>query len=421
MPELINATIMFVDLMNSVSLSSSMTFFEYDKMIDEFQMTMQDELEVVRRNLEVVESHIGGDQLCVFFYDPAEVEINRRVIETEGGGGGSDLAEADRATINRVREGFAYDALVLAILIKNRWISHPINVERIVKFQPYLDLGIGINAGKVILRKRYDGRVRIEGFAINLAKRVEGFARSGHFSRIMVSKGFFDLIRNQVHSHVMLKQRLFFTRHVPEPGVLKGLPPNTSVYELKFFHRIGSLKIARETVAAYERAFVADPTNLWFYTLLIEYLLYHAKDYDKSRRIAETALNCNPANEKIYFDLANICQKMGDADGAREYCRLALRLNHELDYAYEVLADMEPQDKAGNERRVELYTKALAVAPGSPANKFNLASALFEVGRTDEARKHMLDAVAIFPGYVKQDPDVADLAQKLGIHSPKSA
>lgn len=414
-PELINATIMFVDLMNSVSLSSSMTFHEYDKMIDDFQMTMNDELNQEREQLEVTECHIGGDQLCVFFYDPSEVDVNRRVLGRREKDETCDAPEAERVSINQVRERFAFDALRLAIRIKNRWITHPMNIERIVKFQPYLDLGIGINSGKVILRERHDGKVRIEGFAINLAKRVEGFARSGHYSRIMASKGFYDLIRNQVFMHMMLKQRLFFARHVPEPGILKGLPQNTSVYELKFFHRLRGLNIGEESVAAYERSFLADPTNLWFYTLLIEYYLYREKDYEKSRHIAETALNCNPANEKIYFDLANVSEKMGDADRAREYCRLALRLNHELDLAYEVLADLEPNDKGGLEKRVELCTKALAVAPGSPSNMFNLANALFVVGRAEEARRHMRDALAIYPGYSKRDPDVASLAEKLGL------
>ena len=98
----------------------------------------------------------------------------------------------------------------MAVAVKNAWISHPRNLARLEGDQPVLDLSIGINSGNVVIERRGDGQARIEGFAINLAKRVQGYARYGRYCKVMLSKNAYDIYRGIIVQHVMLKQRAFF-------------------------------------------------------------------------------------------------------------------------------------------------------------------------------------------------------------------
>jgi class 3 adenylate cyclase len=203
-----NATILFADLMNSTELAKNLTLLEYDEMLVDFQNTM---FEVVSHHLdyfgyarEGVDSEwsISGDELRVFLY--------------------SDNMEFD------IRS-----ALLIATKIKLAWLSSAFN-QRVLSEQRLVSrIGVGINCGKVIKDVR-PWRVKIgkagpniEGYAINLTKRIESASREGNVYQIMAGAS--------LYKRCVQNKRLNVAFSHPRSLVFKGLGQKIPVYEVVSF------------------------------------------------------------------------------------------------------------------------------------------------------------------------------------------
>ena len=203
-----NATILFADLMNSTELAKNLTLLEYDDMLVDFQNTM---FEVVSHHLdyfgyegEGVDSEwsISGDELRVFLY--------------------SDNMDFD------IRS-----ALLIATKIKLAWLSSAFN-QRVLSEQRLVSrIGVGINCGKVIKDVR-PWRVKIgkagpniEGYAINLTKRIESASREGNVYQIMVGAS--------LYKRCVQNKRMNVAFSHPRSLVFKGLGQKIPVYEVVSF------------------------------------------------------------------------------------------------------------------------------------------------------------------------------------------
>jgi class 3 adenylate cyclase len=203
-----NATILFADLMNSTELAKNLTLLEYDDMLVDFQNTM---FEVVSHHLdyfgyegEGVDSEwsISGDELRVFLY--------------------SDNMDFD------IRS-----ALLIATKIKLAWLSSGFN-QRVLSEQRLVSrIGVGINCGKVIKDVR-PWRVKIgkagpniEGYAINLTKRIESASREGNVYQIMVGASLYKRCQQNKRMNVAFSH--------PRSLVFKGLGQKIPVYEVVSF------------------------------------------------------------------------------------------------------------------------------------------------------------------------------------------
>ena len=403
-PRIVDATILFIDLMGSVSLSNSMSLFEYNELINEYQGVLSGVLDVISARYPVAEYYLGGDQLAVFFYDPQDALKLEKVAELRRRHKASPKAARLEQELQRQTTRCLYGALRCAVQVKNAWVSHPRNVARINSQQPILEIGAGINTGPVVLQDRGEGRQRIEGFAINFAKRVEGFSRHGNHCKIFLSKTAYETFNNTTVAYLMLKQRAAFEPYVPQAGLLKGLVQGTKVFELKFFHRLEGFSIPPENVPVYTQVFEDDPTNIWAYTNLINYHLYENEEYDIALEIAQQALYSNPGNEKICFDLAKLNFFREEYFASREYALQGIRLNPELDIAHDLLADIEY--KLGNlEQAMRHRATALAISPGSAQNHIDMAMALARLGHRSEASRHYRRSKQLYPGIANLDPE----------------
>jgi hypothetical protein len=318
----------------------------------------------------------------------------------------TDRAAELEDQIARHRDRALYGALRCAVAVKNAWIAHPRNVLRVETDQPVLDVGIGINTGNVVLQRRGQGNLRIEGFAINFAKRVEGFSRHGRFCRIMLSRTAFETFRGIVVESTMLKQRAFFQSYTPSEGTLKGLAPGTEVFELKFFHRLAGFAIPPEQIRLHRQIFENDPTNIWAYANLINFHLFGRGEFEIAQEIAHKALYSNPGNEKIYYDLAVIKQQRGELDLAREYALQCLRLNDQMDIAWQLLAEIDLARGASAVEIVSYINRALALSPQSADLHLFLAVQLAP-SRKNDALRHYGRALEIFPGLESRFPQEA--------------
>lgn len=415
-PQIIDATILFIDLMSSVALSTSLSLYEYNDLINEYQDMLRGVIDEIRSSYPVGEFYLGGDQLAVFFYDPQDAEHVGRIAQLRQRNAHSARAMELEAELLARKNRCLYGALRCGVQVKNAWTAHRRNVARVEAQQPVLDVGVGINTGHVILQARGDGLTRIEGFAINFAKRVEGFARFGSYSKIMLSKTAYETFRNIVIRHVMLKQRAFFQPFEPQSGQLKGLAPGTRVYELKFFHRLAGFSIGEQHVELYRKIFHLDPSNIWAYSNLMNYYLYGDNDVLQAQEIAHRALYSNPESEMVYYDLAKIKVELDELEAAREYAQRCIRLNSEMDIAYDMLGDIE-NETGGLQGALRFRARALALSPGSAEYHMQFAHSLARLGRNEEALRYVQLAQQIYPqvAEVSLDQVLEDLERGLGI------
>jgi class 3 adenylate cyclase len=203
-----NATILFADLMNSTELAKNLSLQEYDDMLGDFQGIM---FEVVSHHLDYFgyegngidsEWSISGDELRVFLYS----------------------------------ENIYFDirsALLIATKIKLAWLSSNFNQKVLSEQRLVSRIGVGINCGKVIKDVR-PWRVKIgkaepniEGYAINLTKRIESASREGNVYQIMVGASLYK--RCQQNSQINV------TFSKPKSLVFKGLGQKIPVYEVTSF------------------------------------------------------------------------------------------------------------------------------------------------------------------------------------------
>jgi class 3 adenylate cyclase len=78
---------------------------------------------------------------------------------------------------------------MLASYMKSLWFQSAFNIKRVAEAKIASEIAVGIHTGKIILRSRVspDMPPKPEGYAINLAKRIEGLSRQGMASKMMIS------------------------------------------------------------------------------------------------------------------------------------------------------------------------------------------------------------------------------------------
>ncbi|MBW1689741.1 MAG: tetratricopeptide repeat protein [Deltaproteobacteria bacterium] len=208
MKESVIATILFADLVNSTDMSKNLTLHEYDDMIIDFQGTMY----------EIVSHHLNH-----FGY--------------AGNGDDSQLSIAgDEMRLFLYSGSTTYDvrnALLIALKIKLGWLASGFNDQILKEGRIVSRIGVGINCGKVIKDVR-EWRVRmgeiqptIEGYAINLTKRIESTSRDGSAYQIMVGDSFYRKCQESSSLNVSFGP--------PQGLEFKGLGQKIPVYEIVSF------------------------------------------------------------------------------------------------------------------------------------------------------------------------------------------
>lgn len=176
----IRATVLFADLINSTGISGVQEPAAYNKMLAEYQSLMFD----------VITDHIRA-----YRYRPRTSFTDRGTDLKVGADYDWDIS-GDEARVFFYSENPEYDvrsALQLAVKIKLAWLTSEFNYAAFEDKGLVFDVGIGVHTGKVIQESK-DWRVRcrdavprIDGFTINIGKKVEGFSRTGTLFKIFVT------------------------------------------------------------------------------------------------------------------------------------------------------------------------------------------------------------------------------------------
>jgi tetratricopeptide (TPR) repeat protein len=408
--ELVNVTILFADLLDSVRISSVLNFWDYDELIIEYQNYLDQAASESGSKL-VAEKYVRGDELALFLYDPKQVERNRRILELPPDNPERKKLEAENT---RCENEALFGALRTGIVLKNAWLSAPVNFDRVASRQLPFDLGIGIHNGLCLLRERGDGQARIEGYTINFTKRIEGYSRVGRVTRLMMSRTATQRLRFIRRRHVVMRQRLGFISHKPEGEELKGLQTGLELFELKFFHRLRLLP-PEDKVVVFEQLLRSNPVNIWAYHMAVEYHTYLESNYDHARDLALLAYANLPDSEKICYDLATIAKFKGEMEQARFFAGRATKLNPHWDLPFGLLSELSIRED-DHQKALAYLKQAYALCPDSPQNCWDLGEAYVKVGSIKEAGDYLREAIELCPELLDKEENL-ELAQKLGVNT----
>ncbi|MBN1803618.1 MAG: tetratricopeptide repeat protein [Sedimentisphaerales bacterium] len=291
------ATILFVDIMNSMEIANYWAPKKYNDFLNEFQRLMQHGISLWRKGIKQIK--LAGDELVVFY---CSKDVTWDIV----------------------------NAISLANTLKLMWYAGKPNRERVNEGKKILDLGVGINTGYVTYEyrpvlddfKRYiRKRKTFEGLPISLAKRIESFSRKGKYSRIMLGNQTVAELNKTYHWYEY------------EPMGLqrfKGMSQEVPVFELKSCYTLeaeifGESKEFNWEIRQLERIKISDPSNIWLLMTLID--IYGCKKkYKKVEKLCREALAIEDGVSNIHHELGEALEKQKKYNEALNHFDKAISL-----------------------------------------------------------------------------------------------
>jgi class 3 adenylate cyclase len=249
---------MFVDIMGASEVSNHKNPAEYAKFVNSFQKLFM--------------------SVCKKYTDAWYDEDSRKEMQYSSRGDEGLLMIYRSETLTDPTVDIDV-AINIALELKRQWLCSDVNKDRINSGLLPVDLAIGIHIGRTYLEKipssestprGNPGGWLPEGYAINLAKRVESHSRQGRFSHILLS----EAAQGQLNYLANERTYLFDDPQVISP---KGISRDIRVYEIK--HHFLPTDWAEESeqsrraktlldpksvdVGIISKALSINPTNLW--------------------------------------------------------------------------------------------------------------------------------------------------------------
>jgi class 3 adenylate cyclase len=239
---------LFADIVGCSEISNHKNLREYNDFLNDFRDCFKKicnhymTKEYKKHEHPFFDWEVRGDEGCLKIFTSADVDFLPRDIDT---------------------------AINIALDLKRVWLFKKNNESRILHdgLLP-VNLGIGIHAGKVFINPENTDKYRPEGYAINLAKRIESESRSGKFAHILIS----ETARGQLYR---LRDESTYRFDKPFTIHPKGITRNIQVFEIKHHFLPTDWKdIPSEVSIIYKdldedkinissKAYEINPTNLW--------------------------------------------------------------------------------------------------------------------------------------------------------------
>ena len=307
------AVILFVDIINSSELSNVLSFTQYDRFVRTFQSVTTEVLSkylicderYAKDRRRQFEASVRGDEVCVILYSNV---------------GGAKVADYRREDIKM--------ALLLAIEMKRKWLTSEPNSRRIKDGKSLVDIGIGINCGHVVVgehcrispENEVQKRTTAEGYAINLAKRIEVHSRGGVYSKIFVSRSVYTILRIDFQIAFAGVQMACF----------EGSAQPVPVYEIKSFGHVEDTAFApllnANDVTSYERAVAHNPHELWL-VLDLAHHRFDSEEYSEAAEKYRLAIEIDPEFAPAHMYLGRSYYRDFQDDQAVAHLERARELN----------------------------------------------------------------------------------------------
>lgn len=290
--------ILFADVIGCSEISNHKKLKEYNVFINNFQRCFKSVCEHYKKeeynnNDDYYDYQSRGDEGCLKIFVPNRDDLS---IDVD-------------------------NAICIGLDLKRQWLLEEDNAGRIANGLLPVDIAIGIHSGTVWVNKEEKkGKIkyRPEGYAINLAKRIESASRKGKFSHILVSES----AREELH---LLKDECHYRFSKPFTIDPKGISRSIKVFEVMHHFlptdwtddinkpsevsmRYG--KLTEVDVETARTAYLSNPMNLWLaeeYIILEIMYAYHKlknnnkendpdeikKEYGQALEIARRVANSN--------------------------------------------------------------------------------------------------------------------------------
>ncbi len=169
-----DATILFVDVVGCSEISNHSSLKQYNEFITNFQRCFHTVCNFYKRKVYdkhervLFKQEARGDEGCLKIYVGKTPDSSARDIDV---------------------------AITIALDLKRMWLLTDYNKERIAQGLLPIDLATGIHFGQVYVQDD-----KAEGYAINLAKRIESHSREGSFTHILLSEsahGQLDFLKDE--------------------------------------------------------------------------------------------------------------------------------------------------------------------------------------------------------------------------------
>jgi tetratricopeptide (TPR) repeat protein len=290
------ATILFADMIDSSALSHMLEPKMYNSIVCDFHLKAKEIVEELKANFlnslpegTHVEAGIRGDEFSFMLVSPPVKSYLQREPFADDFGLRSTTA-----------------ALQLAIRLKRRWLLVNANKLRIEKGQPPLGIAVGIHSGPVILGEHWRfpaghlstplKAITAEGYAINLAKRVETASRIGRWSKIFLTR--------PIYNSTPADFRQAFIQVESPP--LQGIPSAPIIYEAKGIGHFDNKSFPQDAdfrhkgnLELYERIVSLDPSQLWL-LLDLAHKYFDSGDYEKAITKYKAVLEVDPGFAPAY-------------------------------------------------------------------------------------------------------------------------
>lgn len=263
------------------------------------------------------------------------------------------------------REDLSVDidnAINIALDLKRKWLLGEENKRRVENGLLPVDLGLGIHAGKVWVNEEKDEKGNIkyspEGYAINLAKRIESESRGGKFSHILISES----ARGELY---LLKDECTYRFDKPFAVSPKGISHDIEVFEIMhhflptdwshvkkpsevamIYDELDDSKVDPKVLISQD-AYTINPMNLW---LAEEYILLWIMNAYK-RLEAEGKTEDRNAIKKEYATALHVTRRIANSNlrDAGVLALLGFILGEQKDYEeeqqmYEEGIELDEQD-----------------------------------------------------------------------------
>jgi len=287
------ATMLLLDIMNSSEYANVLSVKDY------YETFLREYNETVRRATSMYFSRYPGGVFHAGNYHVDVVGDEGRVFLFSDNPGRDVQA-----------------ALDLAVLIKIAWINGTFNRARIRQNKAPEDLGVGINSGFLYVKEDH----HLEGFGINLTKRIESHSRFGSVSKIMLHKTarvtldrFVTESRNAMRlpvngKEILLPQHYFFrfSGNVELKGIAQPVPIYELLYinwgsrpffmESEFIEELAGCSI-KELTALFETALSLSVLDTTINNILLFFAILNGQ-WEKAAVIAKT----------LYEELDNIME-----------------------------------------------------------------------------------------------------------------
>lgn len=409
------ATMMFIDILGCSTISNILGVKQYGVFLGTFrriatsciEAILQDNYRTkarhkVRKRLpKYLQYSVRGDEACVILF--------------------SDFDKERPQAKERARTLDANTAIEIALQIKQEWLRCAYNKKQIKEGKLPCDLAIGINSGPIHITKQRTKRgteLLAEGYAINLAKRIEGESRTGDYSHILVGQRTKTLYESDFGESIV-----FFGK--VRMADLKGITQPVPTYEVKYFTLSTGLDfLSRPDPYLWEReererqrakgllpltysAWQADESSAWLATVYGNQCLAAGKD-EEAEMVFVGLRRAHPKDPEPHCLLGNVYGEQGEyQDERRCYTRaidldpfvpewhyyLGLCLSYVLEKEESQLSDEKLQERIGE--ILDCFKEAIYLNRRFSWAYYDKACVLNHYGQKDEAQDELDKAASM--------------------------